>query len=91
MFNLQRPSRGTVEALNKYFNGAKDQRVRPHQFVSQSAASTMLGSEELEEDFVSLHPPVDNDLGTRLVAKWFGWLLKVKPISTIYVRADQIK
>jgi hypothetical protein len=89
ILKLQRPTQGTMEALRTYVRGARymdkdgnkvtsytDEKgnrgcLRPRQFVEESAADTML---ERDSDFVSLHPPGDDNLGTKLAAKWFDWL-----------------
>ncbi|PMD32093.1 hypothetical protein L207DRAFT_590966 [Hyaloscypha variabilis F] len=91
MLKLDTPTKGTVRALRKYVGGAyymkegveittkTDQQtgerrnLRPPQFLEDSAVTKMLKD---DDDFVSLHPPGDDDLGTWLAAKCFGWLLK---------------
>jgi hypothetical protein len=118
MLKLQRPTKGTVEALKTYIRGTHideddkevtsdvedqeiedegaedkgiedegaedagiEEKLRPRQFAVQSAADTML---EGDEDFVSLHPPGDDDLGTTLAAWCFGWLLKVSHVTLFF-------
>jgi hypothetical protein len=94
MLNLEAPKEGTVRALRQYIKGAwyedkktgemikikmegnKERNLRPPQFREDSAMTTKLRD---DDDFVSLHPPGDDDLGTLLVAKCFGWLLTVSP------------
>ena len=51
-----------------------NQGRRPMQFRDGSAAWHLLDD---KDDLLSLHPPGDDDYGTKIVSKLFGWLLQV--------------
>jgi hypothetical protein len=79
MLKLQNPPKRTIKALKDYLKGAEPQTVDnddgdPPQFRATSAASKLFDD---EEDLFSLHPAGDDDLGTKIVASLFPWLLQV--------------
>ncbi|KID82127.1 hypothetical protein MGU_10563 [Metarhizium guizhouense ARSEF 977] len=80
-----KPPRRTVEALQSYLGGARPRmrnsnnpeavsiKGRPPQFQNNSAASHLFDD---ANDLYSLHPPGDDDLGTRIVTWSLGWALR---------------
>jgi hypothetical protein len=87
MLKLYQPTEGTTNALQTWIGRANRNNGmdanRSDQFRDTSAAKNILAD---REDLVSLHPPGDNDLGTTIVALFFGKvlpLLRVRPPSSI--------
>lgn len=75
MLKLYRPTEGTTNALQTWIRKASRPGTvanRCDQFRETSAAKDILAN---REDLVSLHPPGDNDLGTTIVAWFFGQVL----------------
>jgi hypothetical protein len=82
VLRLSSPTERTTSALKGWIGKAKENqgpfKYLPLQFRDTSAAYNLLDD---EKDLISLHPPGDDDNGTKLVAKLFNcWLLIVRPL-----------
>jgi hypothetical protein len=78
VLQLDSPTKRTIEAVREWIGAAEIKRGFARtidlQFNSNSAASHLFDN---EKDLLSLHPPGDDDNGTKLVAKLFQWLLEI--------------
>lgn len=78
MLKLDSPTKRTTEALQRWIGAATKKKGLPRnldlEFSDRSAASKLF---DVEGDLSSLHPPGDDDNGTRLVARLFQYFLSI--------------
>jgi hypothetical protein len=87
VLKLDSPTKRTTEALQRWIGATTEKkgvsRKLDLEFSDKSAASKLF---DVEGDLISLHPPGDDDNGTRLVAKLFQYLLSIYSLIHSIVR-----
>ena len=100
ILSLEAPAKRSEQSVGNWFKGLvfnpKKKEVQPSargpQFLSDSGISKIFGpretigkdSEKVSNDLVSLHPPADDDLITKKIAKsrWTSRLFKVSSAAS---------